>query len=56
MIERIVNRAKNFNDADDYDIMQQISMTPEERLDAAKLLRVRYYGNNVPDVRQSHTT
>lgn len=51
-MERIVNKAKNNKEAENWDILQQISLTPEERQKIAKELKLRFYGNNVPDVRQ----
>lgn len=51
MIKRIVHKAKNFQEAEEWDILQNIRMTPEERQAAAKELRIKFYGNNVPDVR-----
>jgi len=51
-MERIVNKAKNNKEAEKWDILQQISLTPEERQKIAKELKLRFYGNNVPDVRQ----
>jgi hypothetical protein len=52
MIERIVNKAKGFKEAEVWDIRQQISMTPDERLKASRILRDRFYGKNCPDVRE----
>lgn len=43
-MERVVNKAKNFREAEQWDILQQIAMTPEERQRAARELRVRVYG------------
>ena len=51
MIKRVVHKAKNFQEAEEWDILQNIRMTPEERQAAAKELRIRFYGKNVPDVR-----
>jgi hypothetical protein len=51
MIKRVVHKAKNFQEAEEWDILQNIRMTPEERQAAAKELRIRFYGENVPDVR-----
>ncbi len=52
MIKRVVHKAKNFQEAEDWDILQHIRMTPEERQAAAKALRIRVYGKNAPDVRE----
>ena len=50
-MERIVNIAKSFEEAEQWDIEQNLAMTPDERLDAAKELKERVYGKNPPDVR-----
>ncbi len=50
-IKPIVNKAKNFKEAEEWDIQQQIQMTPEERQKVAKKLKERVYGKNPPDVR-----
>jgi hypothetical protein len=50
-MERICKKSKNFKEAEDWDIKQQLSMTPEERQAAAKELRERVYGPNTKDVK-----
>jgi len=50
-MERILNKAKNSNEAEKWDILQQIKMSPEERMKVAKELKKKFYGNNPPDVR-----
>jgi|WetSurMetagenome_2_1015567.scaffolds.fasta_scaffold1238846_1 hypothetical protein len=50
-MKRIVNIFKSFKDAEKYEILQEINMTPEESLKAAKILRERVYGIKIPDVR-----
>jgi hypothetical protein len=52
MIKRIVHKAKNYKDAEEWDILQHIRMTAEERQDAAKELKIRVYGRKAPDVRE----
>jgi hypothetical protein len=52
-MERIVNIFNNYKDAKKNEILQEINMTPEERLYAAKILRERVYGSNTPDVRDN---
>ena len=52
-MERIVNIAKNKKEAEEWDIQQQISMTPRERQEAARILKERVFGTNVPDVREA---
>ncbi len=51
LMEKILNKAKNNKEAEKWDILQQIKMSPEERMKAAKELKKKFYGNNPPDVR-----
>ena len=51
-LEKIINRATGFKEADEYDIFQQIKMTSEQRQNAAKKLKERFYGSEVKDVRE----
>jgi hypothetical protein len=53
-MERIFNKAENFKKADEWDIRQQISMTPQERMESAYKLKIRVYGEATKDVRQWH--
>lgn len=50
----ILHKARNFQEAEKYDINQHTGMSSSERLAAAKKLRDRYYGKNPPDVRAAH--
>jgi hypothetical protein len=52
-MERVVHKAQGFKEVEEWDIQQQISMTPEQRMRAAKELRDRFYPANAPDVRAS---
>lgn len=52
-MERVVHKANEFKEAEERDIEQEVSMTPEQRLQAAKELCDRFYPANVPDVRVS---
>ena len=52
-MERIVHVALDFDDARRWDVEQHISLTPEERQQAAKELRDRVYGADCPDVRET---
>lgn len=52
-MKRIVNISKNSKEAANWDIEQQVSMTPEERQEAARVLKERVYGPNVPDVKEA---
>jgi len=53
-MKRIVQKSKNFREAEEWDILQHIRMTPKERQDAAAELRKRVYGKDAPDVREAH--
>ena len=52
-MERAVHKANGFKKAEEWDIEQQVSITPEQRLRAAKELNDHFYPANVPDVRAS---
>jgi hypothetical protein len=52
-MKRILNKAKSNSEAEKWDIMQQLKMTPEERMAISLELKKRFYGKNVPDVRES---
>ena len=54
IMEREVVITKSFEEAEEQDILQHISMTPEERQDAARELKIRIFGENNPDVREYH--
>lgn len=51
-MKKTVHKSKNFRDADEWDIKQHISMTAEERQRISRLLKIKYYGKNNPDVRE----
>jgi len=51
---RIVHRAHSFQEAREWEILQELSMTPGQRQWAAKALKERFYGKNSPDVREAH--
>jgi len=50
-MERIFHKSSGFLEAEQWDIQQQLEMTPEERKKAAETLKKRVYGKNPPDVR-----
>jgi hypothetical protein len=52
-MERIGKKSTSFAEAEEWDIEQQIEMTPRERREAAKQLRLRVYGKSTPDVREA---
>jgi hypothetical protein len=51
-MERILHKAKNHKEAQQWDILQQINMSPEERQNIAKEFKKRFYGSNVRDIRK----
>lgn len=53
-MKKIVHKSNSFKDAEEWDIQQQINMTPQQRLLAAKILRERVYGKNPIDIRKFH--
>lgn len=52
-MKRVFHKAKNKKEAEEWDILQQISMTPDERLSVADELKKRVYGKKVPDIKES---
>jgi hypothetical protein len=52
-VERIVNKARDYKAAAAWDIQQQVSMSPQERIRVARLLQRRVFGR-VRDVRAAH--
>lgn len=52
-MERVVHIAKSFREAEEWDIMQAISLTPEQRQEIARVLKERVYGRYTLDVRAS---
>ena len=52
-MERIVNKAKNHKEAEDWDLSQQTEMTSDQRQAIAKILRERFFGTDNVDVRMS---
>jgi hypothetical protein len=52
-MEKIIHKTKSFDDADQWDIQQNASLSLEERLQAAQELKKRVYGGNCPDVRET---
>jgi hypothetical protein len=53
-MERVVHKANGFKEAEEWDIQQQVAMTPEQRLRAAKELRDRVYPADSKDIRAWH--
>ena len=53
-MERVFNRSRNHKQAEQWDILQNVRMTPKQRQEAAKQLRYRVYGKDALDVREAH--
>ena len=53
-MERVYHKSKSYEEAEEWDILQHIRMTPEERQRVALELRKRVYGENCLDVREVH--
>lgn len=52
-MEREAHKSRSFADAAAWDREQMWAMTPDERLEIARVLRERVYGADAPDVRES---
>lgn len=53
-MERIVHKSKSFAEAREWEIEQEVRMTPEERMRAARALKDRAYPPDSRDVRECH--
>lgn len=53
MIDRVVHTSHSYSEAEEWDLLQHIRMTPEERRRVARELRRRVYGERCPDVRDA---
>lgn len=49
-LERVFHKSRSFEEAEEWDVEQQLTMTPEQRQAAARELKRRFYGDNRPDV------
>jgi len=54
-MERIVNKASSFAQAEAWERRQYQRMTPVERMRAARQLKDRLFPDKQPDVRECHT-
>jgi hypothetical protein len=52
-MKRIVHLARDFREAEEWDIEQALSMTADQRRRVAKELRKRVYGSRTIDVRRA---
>jgi hypothetical protein len=53
-MERVFHKAKSHKDAEDWDILQYIKMSPNERQAIAKALKKRFSGGRIVDLREAH--
>ena len=53
-MERVIHKASSHDEAQRWDIAQQLSMTPAERLQAARAIKDRAYPDEAKDVRAWH--
>jgi len=53
-MERVVHKAKNHKEAEEWDVRQCIRMSPEERQAIAKALKRKYFGEKTEDLREAH--
>ena len=54
-MKRTIQKYKNYQQAEEVEIVQQITMTPEQRQDIAKKLRQRVYGKKAKDVKEAQS-
>jgi hypothetical protein len=52
-MDREAHESRSFAEAARWDLQQQWSMTPKERLEIAQVLRERACGPDAPDLRES---
>ncbi len=55
-LEPVVHVSRGFEEAGAWDVAQQVSMTPRERMRAARVLKDRAFPADSPDVRACHRT
>ncbi len=51
-MKRIVHKTRSFQEAEEWNILQHIQLTPEERQAVVAKLRKRVYGKKPPDIRE----
>ena len=51
-MKRVTNITKNFEEAEELDIYQQVNKTTRERMEAAHTLREKIYGHKTVSLRQ----
>ena len=53
-MERVVHQSMTFKESQDWDVRQQLAMSAQERIRAARALQQRVYGAAAKDVRACH--
>lgn len=53
-MERIVHKSTSHDEALRWDIEQHLEMSPEERMNAARILKERAFSPHAKDVREWH--
>lgn len=51
-MKRVLNKAKSFEEAEEYDILQNISMSFYKRHKISLLLKKRFFGKKIKDIRK----
>ncbi len=52
-MERVAHKSHSFAEAAEWDRQQMWAMTPDERIEVARILRERAWGTDQPDVRDA---
>jgi hypothetical protein len=52
-MKRVYKKSKDFKEAEEWDILQNVHLTPEERQEAAAELRRRVFGSKLPAMRKA---
>ena len=53
-VPKAVKIFKSFSEQEAHDVQYYTNLSPEERQRIARELRERYYGKNVPQIRDAH--
>jgi len=53
-VKRVVHKARSHEEALRWDVRQQVSMTPQERMRIARILKDRAFPRDAMDVREWH--
>ena len=53
-IKPICHKFNSYQEAEVWEIQHYQEMSPDERLNIAKTLKIRVYGKSTPDIRESY--